>query len=155
MPGERNECPFSFSLFFFLSSRFLRHFPLQPLLPPPWRSARSHGCQLRHVEIRRPDRVTDSSAPLATSRRSSCSSRSLAESPRPRRRHGPAARSLSVARTDPTEATRFSRVCVEWRQRRQVRPPEPQRSVAAVGSAAHRRLPSVSGKMGAPRRAVA
>lgn len=120
------------------------------IFPPPGRYRRrrgaprvSHDCQPQHVELGRGFRASPRRA-LAGSARSAG----------PRRAGGAPARSVSLL----PEAERSDvevGACVEWRQRRQARPPEPRRSVAADGGAAPRRLPSVSGKMGAPRRAVA
>lgn len=117
---------------------------------PPRRSARLHGCQPQRAETRRRCRVTDSSLPSAPRHR-------IAAAAADRRvLVAPALvpfLSLTLSLSLVRDAT--LRACVEWRQRRQARPPEPQRSVAGDDSAAGRRLPSVSGKMGAPRRAVA
>lgn len=144
--NERNECPpFSFPLY------------LVPLVghifPPP--TCRRHGaprvshdCQLQRVETRsgcRLARFFGASHLVAITRSPDRPSRS-------RRRRS---RSLALARARSRPERRRLRACVEWRQRRRARPPEPRRRRRSDGSAARRRLPLVSGKMGAPRRAVA
>lgn len=80
--------------------------------------------------------------------RSHCSSR---RSARPRRTRDAIAFALSRSLRDALLRV----LSGDNADRRGRRSPRPQRSVAGADSAASRRLPSVSGKMGAPRRAVA
>lgn len=122
--------------------------------PPSRHSSHPHGYQLRRTETDRRGCTAGSSTILSSYTRSVCCSGRSSRIVHHCRTRDAAARPLSFALgPDRGDVTAF--VCVEWRQRRQVRPPEPQRSVEAAGSAALRRLPSVSDKMGAPRRAVA
>lgn len=134
------------------SFRSLAAFPPTVNLPPSRRSARFALLPTAaHRNSPAWPRHRCSSDPFLASRFVVSCARRIG---RLRRVGGATIRFLSLAsNVDRSDAE--SRACVEWRQRRQARPPEPPSFGAADGSAAHRRLPSVSGKMGAPRRAVA